>query len=119
MNTKITTANYEVIDSGLVTSFNGEPISISMDASSDNPLKINFVFLKNEEIKESLVDAETVNEREMTFRLTNFNNPLGTGIIKPLEIANNDEGNKLYINFQVYTVGASAPTLHYTIYIGM
>lgn len=116
MNVKITTANCEVVDSGFVTSFAGEPVNIILDATTDTPFKISFVFLKNNEIKESLFNAEAPNQREVIFRLTNFNNPLGTAVIKPIEIANNNEGKKLYISFFTYTVGDSAPTLHYTIY---
>lgn len=116
MNVKITTANCEVIDSGFVTSFTGEPINIILDATTDTPFTISFVFLKDNEIKGSFYNAEAPNQREVVFRLTNFTDPLGTGIIKPIEIANNAEGKKIYISFFAYTVGESAPTLHYTIY---
>lgn len=115
MDAKITTANCEVINSGLVTSFNGEPISITLQ-SSPRPFKLTFKFLADKSHDDQKIDAETPNEYEVILTLTNFNNPLGTGTIKPIGFATAGDGKGLFINFYVYVVGKSAPTLQYTIY---
>lgn len=115
MDVKITTANYEVISSGLATSFNGEPISITL-YSSPTPFKITFKFLKDESLDGQKMDPETPNDHEVILKLTNFDNPLGTGTVRPVGFATAGDGKNLFINFYVYVVGKSSPTLHYTIY---
>ena len=115
MDTKITTANGEVINSGLVTSFFGEPISITLQAAP-TPFKLTFKFLNDESHEGQKMDAETPNDHEVILKLTNFNNPLGTGTVKPVGFATASDGKSLFINFYVYVVGKSSPTLQYTIY---
>ncbi len=115
MNVKITTANCEVVNSGLVTSFNGEPISLTLN-SSPTPFKLTFKFLTDKSTEGQKMDAETPNTHEVILKLTNFKNPLGTGTARPVEFATNGDGKKLFINFYVYVVGDSSQTLQYTIY---
>ena len=115
MDARITTANYEVINSGLVTSFNGEPISITLNPST-RPFTLTFKFLRDESMNGENIDAETPNNNEVILTLTNFINPLGTGTIRPIGFATSGDGKRLFVNFYVYVVGKSSPTLQYTIY---
>lgn len=115
MNVKITTANYEVVNSGLVTSFNEEPITITLNSSA-NPFTLTFKFFRDETNDGQKMDAEMPSDHEVILKLTNFINPLGTGTIHPVGFATTGEGKKLYVNFYVYVVGKSSPTLQYTIY---
>lgn len=116
MNVKITTAGYEVINSGLVTAFNNEPICIELPNASGNAFKLTFSFFKDESSKDHKIEAETPSGNEVILKLTNFTNPLGTGTIRPIGFASTADGKNLYINFYVYVVGESSSTLHYTIY---
>ena len=116
MNVKITTAGHEVINSGLVTAFNNEPICIELPNASGAPFKLTFSFVKDISCKEHKIEAETPNEQEVLLKLTNFTNPLGTGTIRPIGFASSADGKKLYINFYVYVIGESSSTLQYTIY---
>lgn len=115
MNVKITTAGYEVINSGLVTAFNNEPICIQLPNEAGKPFKLSFCFLKDKSITDHRMEAEAPNNNEVVVKLINFNNPLGTGTIRPVHFASSN-GKKLYVNFYVYVVGESSSTLHYTIY---
>lgn len=116
MDIKITTANCEVITSGLVTSFNNEPICITIPTKSD-PFKITFEFYIDKSIEGQEMSADASTESEVILKLTNFNSPLGTGTINPISFGTETTtGKKLYINFYVHVVGKSSPTLHYTIY---
>lgn len=115
MNVTIKSANCIVIDSGLVTSFDFNPIELTLSTDGLNDYMIKFVFIKDEKIKEHNLAASSTNN-SVTFMLTNFNNPLGTGTLKPLNFATDPFGKNMYINFYVYMVGESNPTLHYTIY---
>lgn len=115
MDVKITTGNCQVISSGIVTSFNDEPISIML-GSQPKPYTLTFKFLKDESYDGQKMDAETPSEHELILKLTNFINPLGTGTIHPVGFATAGDGKALYVNFYIYVVGKSSPTLHYTIY---
>lgn len=115
MEVKITTAGYEVINSGVVTAFNNEPICIQLPNESGTPFKLTFCFLKDQSIKNHRIKAEAPNNNEVIVKLTNFNNPLGTGTARPVNFASFD-GKQLYVSFYVYVVGESVSTLYYTIY---
>jgi len=115
MNVRITTAGYEVINSGLVTAFNNGPICIQLPSESEKPFKLTFCFLTDKSSTDHRMEAESPNNNEVIVKLTNFNNPLGTGTIRPVNFASSN-GKKLYVNFYVYVVGESSSTLHYTIY---
>lgn len=116
MDVKIESANCEIISSGLVTSFDGAPIDISLPDLNNTWFHIKFKFIKDESTKDHRVQAESGSE-EIVFLLTNFTNPLGTGTTKPINFGSeNNTGKKLYINFYVYSIGEANPTLQYTIY---
>lgn len=114
MQNRIKSSNYQVISSGLVTSFDGAPIDISSRELNDFKYHIIFEFIEDESTKEHSLSAISQPDG-VKFILTNFANPLGTGTIKPINFAE-QSGKNLYINFYVYSVGKSNPTLHYTIY---
>ena len=115
MNVTIKSANCVVVDSGLVTAFDENPIEITLLTDDKNKFTLKFVFNKDEKISGHNLSASST-EDSVTFFLTNFTNPLGTGTSKPLNFATDSLGKKLYINFYVYTIGQSNSTLHYTIY---
>ncbi len=116
MDVKITSANCEIISSGLVTSFDGAPIDISFPSLNNTGFHIKFEFIKDESTKDHHLQAKSDAE-QITFLLTNFENPLGTGTIKPINFGSEtNTGKKLYINFYVCSVGEANPTLQYTIY---
>lgn len=115
MEAKITSSNCEVINSGLVTSFEGKPIDISLLDSTNSEYHIVFEFIEDESTKEHQLLARTRSDG-ITFLLTNFANPIGTGTIKPIPFARDGRGRNLYVNFYVHSVGKSNPTLQYTIY---
>lgn len=116
MDVKVTSSNYEIISSGLVTSFDGAPIDISLPNLNNTRFHIKFEFIKDESTKNHRLQAKSSSE-EIVFLLTNFAKPLGTGTIKPINFASEiNTGKKLYINFYVYSVGEANPTLQYTIY---
>ena len=116
MDVKITSSNCEIISSGLVTSFDGAPINISLPNINDTRFNIKFEFLKDDSTKEHRLQARH-NSKEIIFLLTYIANPLGTGSKMPINFGTETiTGKELYINFYVYSVGEANPTLQYTIY---
>ena len=102
----------QVVDSGVLISFKGEPIAIKL-----NPVgSLEFRFADDPSQPAPRMHGELTPSGALTIHLTNFNNPVGTGSSEPLRIGR--EGDQtLYLNFRVYRLGGSPDrTLHYTIY---
>ena len=116
MQLNISTGGYNVISSGLVTAFNNEPICITIPNEKSADFKLVFQFHKDDSSEEQKLEADTSGSKKVILKLTNFNNPLGTGTIHPIGFATDSDKKQLFINFYVYVVGKSSPTLHYTIY---
>ena len=109
-----------VISSGVVISFRGEPIEIIMEPIENSPYSLIFSFHKDENRKESYIQARDLDGKAgIELLLFNFTNSLGTATIKPISFATANENGvskQLYVNFSVSTVGEASPTLQYTVY---
>lgn len=90
----------EVIGNGIAPSSIESKLKLVYD-----DLQFEFDFINNKEINSHNIELKII-EKKMVFVLTNFNNSLGTGIIKPLEIGHHN-GRRLYISFWVITPSAS------------
>lgn len=103
-----------VIYSGTVLSSSDDPVIIDLDPKDkdDNKLKITFLFVTEENAPQKLNIVGAISE--VTLSLINFNNTLGTGPAKPVEIASNTH-NVLSVHFRVYTVDSDR-MLHFSFY---
>ena len=105
----------QVIDSGTVISFSGNPISLNYP---DLGIKIVFEFKTGEEGKETSVESSVPEPGILKLSLFNFDDRFGAGTIKPMRIGKY-EGRRLYIQMRVYTLqGSPDRTLQYTVYKG-
>lgn len=68
-------------------------------------LQFEFEFVNNKDVNSHSINSMVV-EKKLVFLLTNFNNSLGTGLIRPLEIGHHN-GRRLYISFWVITPNPS------------
>lgn len=83
-----------------------------MDDSFGFDLLIKFT--SNDEEQQRL--QQSVSGNTITFNCVNFDNPLGTGTKKPIELATFNS-KKVYINFWVNALGDNAlKKITYTIY---
>lgn len=112
-----------IISSGVVISFHGNPIEIVIEPIENAPYSIVFSFHKDENRKESYIQARNLDGKVgIELLLFNFTNSLGTATTKPISFATaNEDGvsKQLYVNFAVSTVGEASPTLQYTVYKDM
>lgn len=118
MMIKIESGQAEVIASGTVIAFSGDPINITF-GSQNETLKLIFEF-KDEEGKgkESIrVDANQLDPKTLKLTLFNFKNSLGSGTSKPIPIGSLD-GKRLHIHYRVYSLTGSDKMLHFNIYKG-
>ncbi len=117
---KVESGPAEVIDSGTVISFAGNPIMLSY-----RDLKLSIIFeFKTKDHPESISIDGNFNDNAETgmgalkLTLYNFDDRFGAGTIKPLRIGQY-ENRKLYLQIRVYTLtGSPDKTLDYTIYKG-
>lgn len=111
---EIKSGSAEIIASGSVIAFNGNPIEISYGPSIER-LTLIFAF-KDDGQLETRIDATKPNPNALQFNLYNFRNPLGSGTSRPVPIGTL-AGQKLYLHYRVYDIGNSDKTIHYTIYL--
>ena len=105
----------EVIDSGTVISFSGNPISLHYP---DLGIKIIFEFKPGEEGRGISVESSVPEPGTLQLALYNFDDRFGAGTIKPMRIGKY-EGRRLYVQLRVYTLqGSPDKTLQYTVYKG-
>lgn len=105
----------EVIDSGTVISFSGNPISLHYP---DMGIKIVFEFKAGEEGRGTSVESSVPEPGILQLTLYNFDDRFGAGTIKPMRIGKY-EGRRLYVQLRVYTLqGSPDKTLQYTVYKG-
>ncbi len=99
---KISVGDYEIYDSGVVISHENKDILFEV-----KNLKIKIVFENNPDIKDYEAKISLPEDRScMTLTLINFNNSLGTGLTKPVEIGTIN-GSRLFLQFIVYRLGES------------
>ena len=106
--------NKEIISSGVMISFNQEPITIKVFEEGLQVVEVKFVFQNDSNIKDPKMLTNVEDDR-LVFTLINFNNPIGTGSTKPINFATY-KGCPLYIHFRVNSLGETDKSLYYSIY---
>ena len=108
--------NKRLIYSNRICCISNDSVSLAIDMPNNEILNIifNFHSEKGDEIKTMM--NSPVNGK-VVFDLTNYSNPLGTGLPKPVEIgALNDKG--IYMIFYVYRLGKDTlPILDVSLYM--
>lgn len=112
---KIKIGEYEVYAEGTIVSLPEEPVRFFIE-----DLTFELLFKDDNETSEIKVEAKPFdNNKGITLILTNFNNSLGTGNVKPLPLGFiNDK--TLFFNYRIYALngepdkGKTGKTIHYT-----
>lgn len=104
--TNIFSDNCELVDSKSVILFGGDkPVEIEEIFNNSFKIIIKITMEKKEGDEQALqlnVDPAT---NTIEYRCFNFDNPLGTGTSKPIEIGT-IENKKIYIHFWIYAMGS-------------
>lgn len=103
MTIEKSSSDHIILDSGSAITYSNTAelsFSIKMDAAFSFILVLKFESTgeKQHELKQS------VSDNTITLTCVNFDNPLGTGTTKPIELATFN-GKKIYVNFWVYALG--------------
>lgn len=99
--------SYNILESGSVITHDNKNVLFRIA-----PLQFTLEF---KTIKDSPVNIETVSDdKSMRIILTNFNNPIGQGIVRPINVGTINEKD-IYIQFVVYSLGdTGSKVIHYT-----
>lgn len=106
----------KILDSGSIITFD-TTADISFNMQFDNNFSFNLIFKFENDVNNKNHSLNfNLQDNTITFSCINFNNPLGTGTKKALELAT-VEDKKVFITFWVTTMGAeSLKRLDYSIY---
>jgi hypothetical protein len=105
-----------VIFSGTVTTFEGNPIELTFGSSNDR-LRLIFIFKKDEK-GERRMEVNNPDSKSLEISLFNFNSALGDFSIKPMHIGIL-ENRRLFLHLRVYGSGKEEiidRMLHITLY---
>lgn len=104
MNKTITSGNATIVDSGVSFTFGDAPLEIVLHdvevKGSDFTIMFSFASDATNTSPRYEVVA-TDNPSSYHLKLINYSNPLGIGVLKPLEFASNKKGVRFYLSFMV------------------
>lgn len=113
INVKTLVGEYEILKSGVVHVSDANPLCLTI-----GNLEMKFIFAVNISTSESSWEAK-VDDNILIWKLVNFNNTLGQGLLTPLKLGkiNNRE---LLASFFVWTPNLSEGLriINYVLYIG-
>jgi len=102
----------DIISTGSIHSFTSDNLEITLLG-----LTFIFEFLTDKEGKQRL-EKESLSTKVLKLKIFNFNNPLGTGTTKPIEMGTINN-RKLYLAFTVYALDKDSLKLfQYTFFMG-
>lgn len=104
MKIKLSTNGYQIINSGLAFLYDNES-ELTMNIDTEKNFSFTLVLkFKTTENKEQSIE-KNINENTITLICNNFENPLGTGTVKPISLATLDNKD-LLLHFWSYTQDA-------------
>ena len=111
MKVSVNVNNYELMHSSVVHIEGHQDVELDIDG-----LKLKFIFIEDDSEKSS--GYKGVLEGDVfVMRLRNFNNSLGEGVFKPIELGNLDN-RKLYLTFYVNTFKRKDRRFEYNFFLG-
>jgi hypothetical protein len=116
MDVKVESQSVEVIASGTVIAYAGEPIKISFGPSAD---RMNIIIVFKDEaakVSESGVKANIIDSNTLQLTFLNVNAQMGYGSTKPFSIGT-IENKRVYMQYRIYDIGIGCDKMfHYSFY---
>ena len=105
-----------IIASAQVTTFEGNPLEITVWANAENPFVLKWSFFTDPEIEDVAVEVEQ-RDGAFHFLCTNFDDLDGRGTSRPVRLL--DIGTRrFWVHFRVFLYGKTMDrTVHYTLFV--
>ena len=105
-----------IVASGQITTFEGNPLEITVWASQEQPFLLKWSFFSDPEVQDVAVSVEQ-QQGLIHLLCTNFDGPDGRGTSRPMRLL--DVGTRrFWLHFRVFVFGKTEDkTLHYSIYV--
>jgi hypothetical protein len=103
----------DIVFSGTVISFKGNPIEFIFD----NGLRMIIKFEDEKDKSELRVEKKKTDPAILELTFFNFKDPFGSGNTEPLHLGYSNE-RKLYLSYRIYALKDSDKTIQYTFYEG-
>lgn len=114
VETIINYKNKIVLYTGRICCYNNEFIELHCKIDSTNTLNIKFLFFNDKNNKKTYIKSN-ISNKTFNIELFNFNNPLGSGTLRPVRIATY-KNKPIEITFSAYKLNNASPILDVTIY---
>lgn len=111
---KIKIGNYEVYETGSLVNSEGEIVDFVLDEKTQYVLRL--LFVNDPSISGHQVKAEFLDKSGLQFVFTNFNNSLGFGNSKPLNVGIM-HGREFLFNYIIYSL-EKGKKIDYTFMLG-
>ncbi len=106
----------EVIATGTVISFSGNPVQFEFPLPDDR-LRVILVIKQLEQQPENAFSGEVIDPKTLQITISTVGGALGGGTMSPVPIGSLN-GRPLSVHFRLYTIKDSDTTIHYTFYLG-
>jgi hypothetical protein len=112
---KIRSGNYDILISGIVTSFRNDPVEFILNEEGP-PLVVRFAFVFDKSAMR--VEGTAQSDHEVTLTFFGIDREVASGSAEPLPIGTMNDRH-LYLNYRIYSLGENSQlTIHYTWYLG-
>lgn len=111
MKVSVNVENKELVHSSVVHIQDNQDIELDIEG-----LKLKFIFVEDEADKSSGYRG-SVEDNVFVMSLKNFNNGLGEGVLKPIELGHLNN-RKLYVTFYVNTLSNQDRRFEYNLFLG-
>ena len=116
---RMTSGDNVIVASGVVMTFGENPLDLYLvDEERSLQCHVRFSFVADRNVQEPLVRTRVIDEDHgIDIVLINFEHSLGRGIANPIEIAQRQGGETLFLSFIVNTyTGATSKQIMYTVF---
>lgn len=112
MDIKTKVGDFDVVECGSIVLNQSNLITFSIE-----DLEFEFVFQSEEGTEQKpYINLVTINSKKIRFQMVNYNNPLGTGIPNPLNVASLSTGEEVYLQYAIHGIN-ELKIFHYTWYL--
>lgn len=108
MKIEKSSSNYSIIDSGTAMTFDNQAtLQLKLVLDQSFFFTVQILFIKSDGGERELMQSADTKTNTISLSCKNFDNALGTGTNKPIELATY-QSKKIFLHFWVYALGENS-----------